>query len=163
MYVTQRGHRAVHRRPEGSAPAMVAVFVARAVVGAPAPPPAPGAAARRAGGEEPRRTFEQVAVVVAGSVVAPQLTPELLAGDASAAAQLGRAVDRLRSTGTVDSVTVRDDQGAVLWTDAAATGAPLRRGQPTAPPGGTPGGGPATPGGPPAGPPGAPPRARGTA
>src|SRR4051794_38621189 len=132
MYVTQRGHRAVHRRPEGSATAMVAVFVVLAVVVAAALALATGAVARRTGAEETRRTFEQVAVVVAGSVVAPQLTPELLAGDASAAAQLGRAVDRLRSTGTVDSVTVRDDQGAVLWTDAAATGAPLRPDQLTA-------------------------------
>jgi signal transduction histidine kinase len=86
-----------------------------------------GTVARRTGSEQSNRSFQQLAVVVAGSVVAPLLTPQLRAGDDSAWDTLDRSVDGLRRSGPIEAVTVRDDQGDVIWTDdEGAITAPLR-------------------------------------
>jgi two-component system NarL family sensor kinase len=111
----------------------VAVFVVLGVVAAGVLAPAIGAAARRTGTEEAARSFRQVAAVVAGSVVAPLLTPQLVSGSASAEARLGLAVDRLETLGPVVAVAVRDGEGAVVWSDdRSAMAAPLRPDQRTA-------------------------------
>jgi two-component system NarL family sensor kinase len=133
IQVTKRSRRPVHRRPQDSETATIAVFVVLAVAVASCLALVLGSVARRAGAEQAERSFQQVAVVVAGSVVAPRLTPQLLAGGAAASGALGRAVDGLRTTEVVLAVTVRNDQGQVVWTDdGAARGAPLRPDQRTA-------------------------------
>jgi signal transduction histidine kinase len=94
-----------------------------------------GALARRAGSMEASRSFEQIAVVVAGSVVAPQLTQDLVDGEPASTAALEDAVAALRTAGPVVGITVRDSRGRVVWSDQegpAANAAPLRPDQRTA-------------------------------
>jgi two-component system NarL family sensor kinase len=105
----------------------VAVVVVLGVVVAAGLALSTGAVARRAGAEDATRSFERLAVVVAGAVVSPLLTPQLRAGGATAAGVLGRAVDALRTTGSIEAVTVRDSEGRRVWSDAeAAPEVPLR-------------------------------------
>ncbi|MCW2620240.1 MAG: histidine kinase [Modestobacter sp.] len=133
MRIAERMYRGGHRRPQHSETATVALFVLLGVLVAAGVALSTGAAARRAGAEEADRSFQRLAVVVAGSVVAPLLTPQLLSGGASAAGVLARAVDRLRAIGPVQTVTVRDGEGRLIWTDdVTATAAPLRADQRTA-------------------------------
>lgn len=126
--ITERGYQGVHRRPQRAETATVAAFVVLGILVAAGLALSSGAAARRAGSEEAGRSFQRLAVVAAGEVVAPLLTPQLLEGAASPAAALGRTVDRLRTTGSVLAVTVQDDQGRVVWTDDGdgAAAEPLR-------------------------------------
>jgi two-component system, NarL family, sensor kinase len=109
------------------------VFVVLAVVMTGALALSVGATARRTGAEEASRSFRQLAVVVAGSVVAPLLTPQLAGGSVSAEARLDLAVDRLQTTTPVEAVAVRDGAGDVVWSDdQMAKAAPLRPDQRTA-------------------------------
>ena len=96
---------------------------------------ATGLLARKVGAEEATRSFQRLAAVVAGSVVGPQLTQELLAGDPAAGEPLARVVDPLLEAGAVAHVTVREADGRVLWSDQPGlTGSvgPLRPDQRTA-------------------------------
>ncbi|WP_369133364.1 sensor histidine kinase [Modestobacter sp. I12A-02662] len=130
---TLRRGKAALRRGQQSETATVAVFVVLAVVAAVILAPSVGAAARRTGTEEASRSFRQLAAVVAGSVVAPLLTPQLVGGSASAEARLDLAVDRLETTAPVVTVAVRDGEGDVVWSDdPSATAVPLRPDQRTA-------------------------------
>jgi two-component system NarL family sensor kinase len=96
---------------------------------------ATGVLARKAGAEEATRSFQRLAAVVAGSVVAPELTQQLLTGDPAAGERLARVVDPLLEAGAVQHITVRKADGQVLWSDqpelAGSTG-PLRPDQRTA-------------------------------
>ena len=76
-----------------------------------------GVLARNARAEEATRSFQRLAAVVAGSVVAPQLTKELLAGDPAAGERLRRVVDPLLEAGAVAHITVQEADGRVLWAD----------------------------------------------
>ncbi|WP_222263527.1 sensor histidine kinase [Modestobacter marinus] len=121
------------RGEQRSETATVAVFVLLAIVAACGLAASVGAAARRTGAEEASRSFRQLAAVVAGSVVAPLLTPQLVGGSAAAEARLDLAVDRLEATAPVVAVAVRDDEGDVVWSDdPSATAAPLQPAQRTA-------------------------------
>jgi two-component system NarL family sensor kinase len=133
MRRTPPRRRADLRGGQRPATATVAVFVVLAVVVAGGLAVAVGSAARRAGAEEAARSFRLLAVVVAGSVIAPRLTPQLVAGSAPAKARLDLAVDRLETTTPVVSVAVRDAGGDVVWSDdQSATSGPLRADQRTA-------------------------------
>jgi two-component system NarL family sensor kinase len=125
----------VGRRLPGPEAAAVARFAVVGLVVAVALALLTGALARRAGGVEAARTFNGLAVVVAGSVVAPRLTPALVEGDQASAAALQRTVDALRDSGPIVGVTVRNAEGRVVWNDQegpAAADAPLRPDQRTA-------------------------------
>ena len=76
-----------------------------------------GILARRSGAEAANRSFERLAAVVTGSVLAPQLTPSLRQGDREAAASLRRSVEPLLVAGPVVRISVRDPDGRVLWSD----------------------------------------------
>jgi signal transduction histidine kinase len=76
-----------------------------------------GFLARSAAEDRADRSFGRLAVVVAGSVVAPWLTPDLPQGQPADSTSLTRAVDELRNAGPIVSVTVRDQNGKVLWSD----------------------------------------------
>jgi signal transduction histidine kinase len=76
-----------------------------------------GILARRAGAEAATRSFERLSVVVAGSVLAPVLTPSIRQGDREAEARLSRAVEPLLATDTLTRISVRDVDGRVLWSD----------------------------------------------
>lgn len=78
---------------------------------------ATGVLARRAGAEEATRSFQRLAAVVAGSVIAPELTQELLAGDPAAAERLARVARPLLAAGTVEHITVQEGDGRVPWSD----------------------------------------------
>jgi signal transduction histidine kinase len=93
-----------------------------------------GALARRAEAVEASRSFEQLAVVVAGSVVAPRLTADLIGGAPAPAAALERTVAPLRTAGTTMGITVLDARGRVIWSDEEPAGGtePLRPDQHTA-------------------------------
>jgi two-component system NarL family sensor kinase len=122
-----------HRREQRSEPAIVAAFVVLTVVVAAGLAVSTGVAARRAGLEEASRSFRQLAVVTAESVVAPLLTPQLIAGATPAASRLDLAVDRLQATAPVQTVVVRDADGNVVFSqDQTATAGPLRSDQRTA-------------------------------
>ena len=73
--------------------------------------------ARRAGTEAAGRSFERLAVVVAGSVLAPELTRELRQGDPAAAARVRAAVQPLLVSGPVVGVSVLSSDGQVVWSD----------------------------------------------
>ena len=73
--------------------------------------------ARRAGTEAASGSFERLAVVVAGSVLAPQLTRELRQGDPTAAARVRAAVQPLLVAGPVVGVSVLSSDGQVVWSD----------------------------------------------
>ena len=81
-----------------------------------------GFLARSAAEDRADRSFGRLAVVVAGSVVAPWLTPELTQGPPADSSSLTRAVDELRNAGPIVSVTVRDQNGRVLWSDPPGIG-----------------------------------------
>jgi two-component system NarL family sensor kinase len=130
---TRVRRRPSHRREQRSEPAIIAAFVVLTVVVAAGLAVSTGVAARRAGSEEASRSFRQLAVVTAGSVVAPLLTPQLIAGATSAASRLDLAVDRLQATAPVQTVVVRNADGSVVFSeDQTATAAPLRPDQRTA-------------------------------
>jgi signal transduction histidine kinase len=74
-----------------------------------------GLLARREGAQEATRSFDRLAAVVAGSVLAPRLTPELRQGDPAAEAQVRRAAEPLLRAGAVVRITVRDADGVVVW------------------------------------------------
>jgi signal transduction histidine kinase len=76
-----------------------------------------GILARRSGAETATRSFERLAAVVAGSVLAPQLTPEVRQGVPEAEDRLRRAVEPLLAAGPVVGITVRDGDGRVVWSD----------------------------------------------
>jgi two-component system NarL family sensor kinase len=87
-----------------------------------------GVLAREAGAVEATRSFERLAAVIAGGVIAPRVTPELLAGDPTALERLGRASRQLQASGPLVDVSVRDADGTVLWAarpGTTGTAAPL--------------------------------------
>jgi two-component system NarL family sensor kinase len=76
-----------------------------------------GVLARRAGAEEATRSFQRLAAVVAGSVIAPELSQELLTGDPAATERLARVAHPLLAAGTVEHITVQEADGRVPWSD----------------------------------------------
>jgi signal transduction histidine kinase len=80
-----------------------------------------GLLARREGAQEATRSFDRLAAVVAGSVLAPRLTPELRQGDPAAQAQVRSAAEPLLRAGAVVQITVRDADGLVVWSAQPAT------------------------------------------
>ena len=76
-----------------------------------------GVLARRAGTDEAVRSFDRVAAVVAGSVVAPRATPELRQGDPQAQEGVRRVVVPLLDAGPVAHITIREPDGRVVWSD----------------------------------------------
>ena len=115
-------------QPRLSVAASVARFAAAGLVAAALLTVITGLLARREGAQEATRSFDRLAVVVAGSVLAPRLTPELRRGDPVADAQVRGAAEPLLEAGVVTRITVRDADGLVLWSapsEAAGTRAPL--------------------------------------
>ncbi|HEV7870856.1 MAG: Histidine kinase, gyrase and HSP90-like ATPase [Modestobacter sp.] len=91
-----------------------------------------GVLARQAGAVEATRSFERLASVIAGGVIAPRLTPDLLAGDPTAVERLDRATGQLLAGGPLVHLSVRDADGTVLWSDeqdALGTRTPLGQAQ----------------------------------
>jgi two-component system NarL family sensor kinase len=87
-----------------------------------------GLLARREGARAATRSFDRLARVVAGSVLAPRLTAELRQGAAAAGAQVRTAAEPLLRAGEVTRISVRDADGLVLWSapsDATGTRASL--------------------------------------
>jgi signal transduction histidine kinase len=72
------------------------------------------------------RSFDQLAAVVAGSVVAPQLTPQFLAGEPAALDQMHRTVASLINARRVSQVTIRNGAGQVVWPRAPGAGETTR-------------------------------------
>jgi two-component system NarL family sensor kinase len=128
-YTTVGWLRDALRQPRLSVAASVARFAAAGLVVATLLTVSTGLLARRAGAEEAARSFERLAAVVAGSVLAPSLTPGLRQGDPAAEAQVRRVAEPLLLAGPVVRIRVRDADGRVLWSDppgAVGTGEPLR-------------------------------------
>jgi signal transduction histidine kinase len=69
----------------------------------------------RASDNQAARSFEAVAAVAAGSVVAPLVTPALRQGQPAALDLMNRRVAALIAAGSVSQVTVRDADGQLLW------------------------------------------------
>jgi two-component system NarL family sensor kinase len=91
-----------------------------------------GVLARQAGAVEATRSSERLAAVIAGGVIAPRITPELLAGDPTARERLDRATGMLLANGPLVHLSIRDGDGTVLWADRPGTigpGSPLRADQ----------------------------------
>jgi signal transduction histidine kinase len=91
-----------------------------------------GMLARQAGAVEATRSFERLAGVIAGGVIAPRVTPELVAGDPTARERIDRAAERLLASGPLVHLSVLDGDGTVLWSDQPDTigsGSPLGPGQ----------------------------------
>jgi two-component system NarL family sensor kinase len=131
-YTTDRWLRDTLQQPRHSVSTSVAQFAAAGLVVAALLTVITGLLARRAGAEEATRSFERLSAVVAGSVLAPRLTDELLEGDAGAEARVRRAVEPLLEAGPVVRISVRDADGRVLWSDQPeeiGTGQPLQAGQ----------------------------------
>ena len=74
-----------------------------------------GILARHSGAQAATRSFERLAAVVAGSVVAPQWTASMPPGSPEAEGALDRAVGPLLLAGPVVGISVRDSEGLVLW------------------------------------------------
>lgn len=72
---------------------------------------------RRAGDEESARSFERLAAVVAGAVVAPSTTPALLSGDPFAQERMGAVTAPLLAAGPVLHIAVDEPDGRVAWAD----------------------------------------------
>jgi signal transduction histidine kinase len=120
------------RQPRLSVAASLARFVAAGLVVAALLTVITGLLARREGAQEATQSFDRLAAVVAGSVLAPQLTPALRQGDPTAEAQIGRAAEPLLQAGSVVRITVRDADGLVVWSadpETIGTRAPLRADQ----------------------------------
>jgi signal transduction histidine kinase len=116
------------QQPRLSVGASVARFAAVGLVVAALLTVITGLLARREGAQEATRSFDRLAAVVAGSVLAPRLTPELRQGDPAAEAQVSGAAEPLLQAGQVARITVRDADGLVLWSaqsGAIGTRAPL--------------------------------------
>jgi signal transduction histidine kinase len=131
-YTTARWLRDTLQQPRLSVATSVARFAAAGLVVAALLTVMTGLLARRAGAEEATRSFERLSAVVAGSVLAPRLTPELRQGDPAAEAQVRRAVEPLLMAGPVVRISVRDVDGRVVWSDRPGeigTKAPLRADQ----------------------------------
>jgi two-component system, NarL family, sensor kinase len=110
--------------PSGSGPSVsgaVARFAIAGLVAATMLAALTGVLARQAGAVEATRSFERLAAVIAGGVIAPRVTPELLAGDPTALERLERATGQLLANGALVHVSVRDADGTVLWSDQAET------------------------------------------
>jgi two-component system NarL family sensor kinase len=116
------------QQPRLSVSASVARFAATGLLVAALLTVITGLLARREGAQEATRSFDRLAAVVAGSVLAPRLTPELRQRDPAAEAQVRGAAEPLLQAGSVARITVRDADGLVLWSaqaGAIGTRAPL--------------------------------------
>jgi two-component system NarL family sensor kinase len=76
-----------------------------------------GVIAERAGAAQVTRSFQRFADVIADTVVAPQVTSDLLHGDPSAQEALRTTVTRLVNRGRVVHVRVWDWTGRTVWAD----------------------------------------------
>ena len=121
-----------HRRPGWSAGAVAGALAVSGLLVAMILSLLLSALSRREGDHEATRSFESLAAVVAGSVVAPAITPALLSGDPAAQEPLRSVTTPLLAVGPVVHIAVDEPDGHVAWADRTqliGTVAPLTAAQ----------------------------------